>query len=168
MCIRDRINNAIDALPPEKVRRKTSKLIKHYKGVARDLFFMAVHTEEAHLVDSLRHLKARDIPTPKNYNEAIESTFQEYWNEAIAQEIANLKDYSVYKFEKLPPGVRPINSRFVFKIKPNSDGLVDRFKARLVAQGFRQRFGVDYIKTCLLYTSPSPRDATLSRMPSSA
>ena len=24
------------------------------------------------------------------------------------------------------------------------------------------------IKTCLLYTSPSPRDATLSRMPSSA
>ena len=28
----------------------------------------------------------------------------------------------------------------------------------------------DYVsgKTCLLYTSPSPRDATLSRMPSSA
>ena len=26
----------------------------------------------------------------------------------------------------------------------------------------------DYIKNCLLYTSPSPRDATLSRMPSSA
>ena len=25
-----------------------------------------------------------------------------------------------------------------------------------------------YISTCLLYTSPSPRDATLSRMPSSA
>ena len=26
----------------------------------------------------------------------------------------------------------------------------------------------DHDKTCLLYTSPSPRDATLSRMPSSA
>ena len=25
-----------------------------------------------------------------------------------------------------------------------------------------------YVNTCLLYTSPSPRDATLSRMPSSA
>ena len=25
-----------------------------------------------------------------------------------------------------------------------------------------------YVRTCLLYTSPSPRDATLSRMPSSA
>ena len=27
---------------------------------------------------------------------------------------------------------------------------------------------IDYTLTCLLYTSPSPRDATLSRMPSSA
>ena len=26
----------------------------------------------------------------------------------------------------------------------------------------------DFLSTCLLYTSPSPRDATLSRMPSSA
>ena len=26
----------------------------------------------------------------------------------------------------------------------------------------------DELKACLLYTSPSPRDATLSRMPSSA
>ena len=28
--------------------------------------------------------------------------------------------------------------------------------------------GLEEYKTCLLYTSPSPRDATLSRMPSSA
>ena len=28
--------------------------------------------------------------------------------------------------------------------------------------------GEDRLRTCLLYTSPSPRDATLSRMPSSA
>ena len=30
------------------------------------------------------------------------------------------------------------------------------------------RLGFEKVKTCLLYTSPSPRDATLSRMPSSA
>ena len=29
-------------------------------------------------------------------------------------------------------------------------------------------FGADVIKVCLLYTSPSPRDGLLSRMPSSA
>ena len=37
------------------------------------------------------------------------------------------------------------------------------FKTRL---GRSQEY--EWIKTCLLYTSPSPRDATLSRMPSSA
>ena len=30
------------------------------------------------------------------------------------------------------------------------------------------RQNLESIRTCLLYTSPSPRDATLSRMPSSA
>ena len=34
--------------------------------------------------------------------------------------------------------------------------------------GIYQVFDNSMIKTCLLYTSPSPRDATLSRMPSSA
>ena len=31
-----------------------------------------------------------------------------------------------------------------------------------------ERSSDSYLKICLLYTSPSPRDATLSRMPSSA
>ena len=87
------------------------------------------------------------MTTPKNHAEAMKSDFQEFWNEAVAQEIANLKAYGVYRYEKLPPGTKPINSRFVFKIKANQQGLVDRFKARLVVQGFRQRFGVDYLKT---------------------
>ena len=33
--------------------------------------------------------------------------------------------------------------------------------------GQRRRL-LDYLKSCLLYTSPSPRDRSLSRMPSSA
>ena len=48
-----------------------------------------------------------------------------------------------------------------------------------VTQGMREMLGlktgdplpaeqIEVIKICLLYTSPSPRDATLSRMPSSA
>ena len=30
------------------------------------------------------------------------------------------------------------------------------------------KLGVDYVEGCLLYTSPSPRDLSTSRMPSSA
>ena len=39
--------------------------------------------------------------------------------------------------------------------------------ARLV-ESMNREFAYLLIKDCLLYTSPSPRDATLSRMPSSA
>ena len=34
--------------------------------------------------------------------------------------------------------------------------------------GFQVQFGHKQVNTCLLYTSPSPRDGLLSRMPSSA
>ena len=44
---------------------------------------------------------------------------------------------------------------------PNREGLVETPKR--VIKAFKE-----YFKGCLLYTSPSPRDATLSRMPSSA
>ena len=39
---------------------------------------------------------------------------------------------------------------------------------RLILYGNVQLDFVDGLLSCLLYTSPSPRDATLSRMPSSA
>ena len=41
-----------------------------------------------------------------------------------------------------------------------------RFSANFARLGFHQGFGLS--ETCLLYTSPSPRDRTRSRMPSSA
>ena len=44
--------------------------------------------------------------------------------------------------------------------------------ARVLEAGFRfprhPKWSLGFSDTCLLYTSPSPRDATLSRMPSSA
>ena len=47
-------------------------------------------------------------------------------------------------------------------IKANADELLQRLKNE------GDNSPADLFITCLLYTSPSPRDATLSRMPSSA
>ena len=41
-------------------------------------------------------------------------------------------------------------------------------KTVLIENGILKNFMQDRLNACLLYTSPSPRDATLSRMPSSA
>jgi hypothetical protein len=48
---------------------------------------------------------------------------------------------------KLPVGQRTIDTKWVFKVKRKADGTIDKYKARLVARGFKQKFGVDYLET---------------------
>ena len=44
----------------------------------------------------------------------------------------------------MPPGTNLMNSHYVFDIKPRPDGSVDKFKARLVADGNTQKYGIDF------------------------
>jgi hypothetical protein len=49
----------------------------------------------------------------------------------------------------VPPrrGTNIIDCKCVYKIKRRADGSLDRYKAHLVAKGFKQRYGVDYEDT---------------------
>lgn len=43
-----------------------------------------------------------------------------------------------------PKGQRVADNRWVFKTQRNTDGSLERFKARLVARGFTQEYGLSY------------------------
>jgi histone deacetylase 1/2 len=44
-------------------------------------------------------------------------------------------------------GINLIDSKWLWKIKRKFDGTVDRYKGRLVAKGYKQRYGLDYEDT---------------------
>ena len=62
-------------------------------------------------------------------------------------ELRALEANGTWELTSLPPGKRAIGCKWVYRTKFKSDGSLDKFKARLVALGYRQKFGIDYSET---------------------
>ena len=70
------------------------------------------------------------------------------WEEAIKAELASLAKREVFgPITRIPDNVKPVGYKWVFFQKQNEKNEVVRYKARLVAQGFSQRPGIDYDET---------------------
>lgn len=84
---------------------------------------------------------------PRNYSAALSSVESQHWKTAIELELAALDEHGVFELTSLPPGAKALGSTWVFARKENADGSIERYKARLVAQGFGQRPGIDVNET---------------------
>ncbi|MCP4492594.1 MAG: DDE-type integrase/transposase/recombinase [Gammaproteobacteria bacterium] len=84
---------------------------------------------------------------PKTIQEALQRPDAKQWKEAADEEFQALQDNGTWELVPLPAGRKAIGSRWVFRVKRDEDGRSLRHKARLVAQGFSQRPGVDYEET---------------------
>lgn len=62
----------------------------------------------------------------------------------MKEEINSIEGNNTGKLCDLPPGRKAIGSKWISKVKKDENGKVYQHKARLVAQGFSQKFGVDY------------------------
>ena len=88
------------------------------------------------------------VAEPNTPKEAMMSPDAKEWQEAADLEYESLLENKTWDIVELPNDRKAIGSRWVFKIKHRSDGIVERYKCRLVTKGYSQMYGADYDETC--------------------
>ena len=97
------------------------------------------------------------IPEPRNRRQAMESPEWDEWRKAEETEMLGMVENFVYKHVARPKNTLVVGTKMLHKRKIGHDGKVEKYKCRLVAQGFWQVEDVHYAKKY----SPTPATASI-------
>ncbi|CAI5478574.1 unnamed protein product [Closterium sp. Yama58-4] len=86
---------------------------------------------------------------PKNPRQALTGPHAKEWRAAMDAELKALesRDTWVLVDRAAVKGRRVLSGKWVFRLKTNADGTIERFKARWVVRGYDQRHGIDFDQT---------------------
>ena len=98
--------------------------------------------------------------SPQSAWEALRGEHKEEWKLAMDSEMASLRENGVYELVDRPKGKKVVKSKWVFRVKKNERGEIEKYKARVVAKGYSQVEGVDYDQTF----SPTVRFESIRQM----
>jgi len=62
----------------------------------------------------------------------------------MIEELDSIEKNEIWRLVQLPTDKKCIDVKWVFKTKLKPDGQVTKYKARLVARGFLQKYGQNY------------------------
>jgi len=88
---------------------------------------------------------------PTNYKQALADPI---WFDAMKAEYDALIRNKTWSLVPLPANRVPVGCKWVFRIKENSNGSLNKYKAHLVAKSFHQQPGFDYTETFSLVIKP--------------
>jgi hypothetical protein len=104
--------------------------------------------------DIVRYANLTTSNEPYNVQEVLSTS---EWRATMHEEFSALKKNKTWTLVKPQPGRNVIDCKWVFKLKHQADGSIERHKARLIAKGFKQRLKIDYDDTF----SPMVKPATI-------
>jgi hypothetical protein len=78
------------------------------------------------------------------YRETIQATDTASWRLAIDSEINSIRANGTWDLVELPRNRKALPCKWVFRLKQTSDSSDPKYKAQIVAKGFRQEYGVDF------------------------
>jgi len=100
---------------------------------------------------------ASDIKIPASFADALNGPDAAKWTEAVNEELRAHRENNTWNVVERPKSGRTLSTRWVFSLKRDRAGNIERYKARLVARGFEQRLGIDVSDTY----APVPRIETI-------
>jgi hypothetical protein len=111
-----------------------------------DLSTISVTVSYASLSPAYRAFVAslQSVVIPKDWKEAYHDP---KWQEVMLEELRALEKNKTWDFVKLPPGKKAVSCKWIFTVKQSPEGKAEMYKARLVARGYSQTYGIDYDET---------------------
>jgi hypothetical protein len=79
--------------------------------------------------------------------EALSGPNAQAWKQAMLDELRSIEENEVWQMAPVPLDREALGSKWVLTVKRDAQGKVERYKARLLLQGFGQQFGFDYDET---------------------
>ncbi|CAI7872392.1 unnamed protein product [Closterium sp. NIES-53] len=76
--------------------------------------------------------------------EGADLNYRVEWKKAMESELKSIEENGTWELVELPEERKAITSKWLFKIKSDADGKIERYKYRLVAKGYQQKEKVDY------------------------
>ena len=74
-----------------------------------------------------------------SFEKAMRGVHSSKWQEAMEVEINSMNTNDVWDLEEIPNRTKIVGCKWVYKIKYDFKGNVERYKARLVVKSFTQR-----------------------------
>lgn len=84
---------------------------------------------------------------PNCYNDIGGRDDRTLWLKAVPEELDSIEANEVWKLQRCLRSIKPLQSKWVFRVKEDNSGKEVRYKARLVEKGYLQRQGIDYEET---------------------